>query len=477
MAFDASPSWSGFNYQGKIALYYTLMQINAKPVGADLSSYSLMLESTEDFEIRCDGTPVSFHQVKAYNSSSYSKYSDALLEITLELYKQIGVSGKLHTWNLINPKPGFPDLTASIRDDLNTILTEYKDKNPKDESTVLEKAASNIQNPPKTAAILRAAFKGHTAVQLYEILTSIHNGQKDALSRLEAFQYNDGKKFCDLDDIDTKIKSEISRALIARNAVVTPENQEKIFLFFLGMIDRYIIQRHKSKQQNSNIPITFEEIVRVLEVDHEDIGKDYTAFKFKERFARLIDDYMCDPNDYTDPDQGKYCNLKEARKLLLGLSAKDLWAHYRIFSPHIHLNHNNNTENIFAINEEGIRHVLINILHTINFERALHNSTNYKLIYRSVTQPCQNYLPTTITNIPRLSYIEKKITENPNMNEILFEVENLIYAGAVSHPFSPSLMLHTAPPVAADEDTRSKRDEVLKSITLVPITIAKDALA
>lgn len=97
MAFDASPSWSGFNYQGKVALYYALRLINAEPVDADLSVYSLMLESTEDFEIRCNGDPISFHQVKAYNSSTYSNYSDALLGITLELYKQPGVAGRIHT--------------------------------------------------------------------------------------------------------------------------------------------------------------------------------------------------------------------------------------------------------------------------------------------------------------------------------------------------------------------------------------------
>ena len=97
MAFDASPSWSGFNYQGKVALYYSLLQINALPVQTDLSKLSLVLEDNEDFEVRDNGTFVSFHQVKAYNTSSYSKYSDALLEITLELSKKPNVLGKIHT--------------------------------------------------------------------------------------------------------------------------------------------------------------------------------------------------------------------------------------------------------------------------------------------------------------------------------------------------------------------------------------------
>lgn len=43
MAFDASPSWSGFNYHGKVALHYALTLINAKPVGHDFSTTDLMI--------------------------------------------------------------------------------------------------------------------------------------------------------------------------------------------------------------------------------------------------------------------------------------------------------------------------------------------------------------------------------------------------------------------------------------------------
>lgn len=430
MAFDASPSWSGFNYQGKVALYYALRLINAEPVDADLSNYSLMLESTEDFEIRRDGDPVSFHQVKAYNASTYSDYSDALLGITLELYKQPGVAGRIHTWKLIHSKPDFQSLTTSIRDDLSTIITQYQNKNPKDGSTVLEKAVSDDKNIPKPAAILRAAFKGKTADQLYAILESIQNGQNDALARLESYQYDDGNRFCSLDDINTKIKSEIAKALTDRGSIVTPEHLGKTFHCFLGMIDRYIIHRHKTKQQGTKTPLTFEEIARALEIDHEDIGEEYLACKFKEYLAHLIDDYMDDQDDYPDLGHGECCNLKKARKLLLGLSATDLWRHYRSFSPQIYLQHTNNTDNALSTSSEGIRHVLIKILHAINFERASHNATKYKFTYRTTTVPHQHYLPTTITNTARASQIEKKITANPSMSEILFEVENLIYGGS-----------------------------------------------
>ncbi len=62
------------------------------------------------------------------------------------------------------------------------------------------------------------------------------------------------------------------------------------------------------------------------------------------------------------------------------------------------------------------------------------------------------------------------------MCEILFEVENLIYSGLEAHTFCPTSMAHTEAPQAEDEDPRSKRDDILKHITLVPISTAKEAL-
>ena len=67
---DAIPTWSGFNYQGKMMLLYVLELINqiAKDKNKDIDAYSVELEKTEDFCIICDSEYKSFHQVKAYLS-------------------------------------------------------------------------------------------------------------------------------------------------------------------------------------------------------------------------------------------------------------------------------------------------------------------------------------------------------------------------------------------------------------------------
>jgi len=475
MAFDASPSWSGFNYQGKVALYYALKLINAEPIGNDLSSYNLMLEATEDFEIRRYGVSLSYHQVKAYNKSSYGSYSNALLGILLELYSAPAVIGRVHTWKAINSKPNFADLHASIRDDLDSHIAQYDNRNPADKGIVLEDAASDKKKISKPAAIIRAAIPGKNPDELRSILEEIVSGQNDCLTRLAAYEYDDKNKFCGLSDINSKVKAEIAVAMDARGVPITDEQKDKAFHYFLGKIDKYIIQRHQNKK-HKNLPISFPEIVEALNTDYEDMGSDYLASRFKEQFARLIDEYMGEPEDYIEPEHDELCNLREARKLLLELNPNDLWAHYRSFSPHLYLEQENNTDNALGTDPIGIRHVLIKILHAINFESSVHTPTRYKLTYRTSTLPHEHYLPTTITSTPSASRIGRMITENPNMTEILYEVGNLIYDGQEPYAFTPPSMTHTEAPMVEGADTRVKRDSILSSINLIPIDIAKGIL-
>ena len=52
---DAIPTWSGFNYQGKMMLLYVLELINqiAKDKNKDIGTYSVELEKTEDLRHIC----------------------------------------------------------------------------------------------------------------------------------------------------------------------------------------------------------------------------------------------------------------------------------------------------------------------------------------------------------------------------------------------------------------------------------------
>ncbi|AUA33481.1 hypothetical protein CWR53_13210 [Pseudomonas sp. SGAir0191] len=476
MAFDASPSWSGFNYQGKIALYYALALINKEAADADLSAFSLMLESTEDFEIRKNDKSISIHQVKAYNKSTFEKYSNALIEITLELYKQPAVSGFVHTWKPINNRPHFTSLIDSLKNDITLICNEYKASADK-KTTIIGKAASDSKKISKTSAILRYAFPTKTADQLHTLLEEILIGKNDALNRVASYEYEDNKKYCDLDEINKKIKHQISLAFQTRKKIITDDHLDKAFHHYLGIIDRHIIERHKNKANTNKLSISINSLNLVLESDLEDISKDYLAFRFKERFSYQIDQYMSDEVDYPDTDNDQPCNLQAACSILLALHPRELWEHYRSFSPHLILDDSSNTNNAFAYNDEGIRLYLLKILHSVNISSSAPNAARYQFTYRSSTPPFQNFLPTTFTNNGRFDLTSKQMHSNPCLPELLYEIENLIHCGETDHVFYPDSEKNTEAPPDIDADQRLKRIENLKSISIVPLSKAKIELA
>ena len=64
--FNAITSWEDYEYQGHIALYYTLKNVfELLQNGKSISGYDLQIEGEEDFSIRKDKKYVSLHQVKA----------------------------------------------------------------------------------------------------------------------------------------------------------------------------------------------------------------------------------------------------------------------------------------------------------------------------------------------------------------------------------------------------------------------------
>lgn len=76
---DAIPTWSGFNYQGKMMLLYVMNLINKQEKDHDNKKYSVEIEKTEDFCIICNSKYKSFHQVKAYLScNQWIRYREAM---------------------------------------------------------------------------------------------------------------------------------------------------------------------------------------------------------------------------------------------------------------------------------------------------------------------------------------------------------------------------------------------------------------
>ncbi|HCG7184536.1 TPA: hypothetical protein NJ331_004419 [Vibrio parahaemolyticus] len=84
--FDATATWNGFSYQGKVGLYVCLKLINDallrnEDIDEFCEQYSIEFEWLEDFSILKNDQYISHHQVKHYNDDKFSSYIDAIVTI------------------------------------------------------------------------------------------------------------------------------------------------------------------------------------------------------------------------------------------------------------------------------------------------------------------------------------------------------------------------------------------------------------
>jgi hypothetical protein len=95
---SAISTWSGFVYQGKVALYHCLKLINEGD-----SEFQLQLDSTDDFAVYKDGKLISAHQVKAKIGDYRSNYKEALEKsAAIQLDRVAGIKRYFHISQPIN---------------------------------------------------------------------------------------------------------------------------------------------------------------------------------------------------------------------------------------------------------------------------------------------------------------------------------------------------------------------------------------
>lgn len=98
---DATPSWNGFNYQGKVGIYVCLKIISNKMIEENLegnafdeflNSYAIQYEWIEDFSILENDQYISHHQVKHKSSTNFSTHIEALVTILSRSQKMLSTS-------------------------------------------------------------------------------------------------------------------------------------------------------------------------------------------------------------------------------------------------------------------------------------------------------------------------------------------------------------------------------------------------
>ncbi|MGE6489191.1 ABC-three component system protein [Paenisporosarcina sp. NPDC076898] len=270
---DASPSWNGYNHQGKVGIYVVLKMINELQLDKESSKkYELELEWLEDFSIKVDGKYKFIHQVKTYNESGPANYKDAiwsLLAKTLDIeevnYAYLHVTKALS--RLENLKENLLTYTAPIEN--------KKDPDGSDDSEVTLGKKRKYFTPKECHDYVKKSGK-------YD----------EVFNKFKLYNYGENSQHCTMDEIEAMIKNELETIL---GDTATLIHLDRAYYQLLGLVDRNIRERHNSIQRGENeekVTINFENIYIIATTNYEIFSKEYASYYLKNHFNYITRDYL-----------------------------------------------------------------------------------------------------------------------------------------------------------------------------------------
>ncbi|TMP71913.1 hypothetical protein CWB76_04290 [Pseudoalteromonas sp. S1609] len=128
---DATPSWNGYNYQGKVGLYVCLVNILKEArAGVDLPAFNAFLDEhhieyewIEDFAIKKNDNYLSLHQVKHKGENKFEDHVEAIATI---LYRKNGVLSDTDIFKYFKFKSKKKGDTAAEQAKLKAEITVHK---------------------------------------------------------------------------------------------------------------------------------------------------------------------------------------------------------------------------------------------------------------------------------------------------------------------------------------------------------------
>jgi hypothetical protein len=433
MSHDASATWSGFNYQGKVALYHTLTVIIHKLRASeefDFSDYELILENHEDFDIKDPNGFISFHQVKAMNETAFNRYENALFAMLLQLDAPVyeSVIGYLHTW-----KPLSWNGSVSFEQKLRSVIKKVIDNHDADpKQSIIQKAFTESTNPPKMTKILRQAKKEDDRLadvnSVEELLDQAYTSTDSGcvVKRVKQYDY-DGKSACDINDIDQKVKDAIGEVHNILRINSNANALDKIFCVLLAKLDNNVILKHSNLSSDGETPIPFTDIIDIISSEEiRDSDEAYLASRFKLQFIKAFEEFI-DDEDLCSPTvaeaySNRDSNLNKVMELLFNLSSIELLHHFKRLNPHVAMDTGNTIDTALLVNMDNLKQYLFSIFREMCDTNFIHNKREKLVLYKNGRK---RYLPTTIGAQTKRSLVTQ-IMNNSHAISSLFETTAMI---------------------------------------------------
>lgn len=345
--WDATNSWSGYNYQGKVALFVVLKKINeliCMGKADEIKKYVVELEWLEDFSILYkngnDTQYETIHQVKAKNKHNIADYEDALVKMYYKGVKRSTIKiAYLHICNPINYNDTeWNDnvkkliVKCSQTEKMKDSIIKYKNSEFKKEEV------EKIYKPKEKSSInklineynekyfnFRKVDVDNVDKILDKILSDLNEQiatckkeiKDENINKIKVYSYPDKKTYCELGEIDNLIKKEIINYWENVGAegwkCVDQSFCDTIFLCLKGLIDNHITQRHIQYNKTKERSIEFICIKKILDSDDSiKRSEEYYLYRIKEKLLLLCDEYHRYCIDECDTEEREaYCKKCE----------------------------------------------------------------------------------------------------------------------------------------------------------------------
>ena len=448
---SALTSWEDYDYQGHIAIYYTLKMIKDMiSANNSIYDYILQLEGEEDFAIRKKDEFISLHQVKAgvINSKDDDKFA-----FIIGLLENDDATGYFHITNNKKLPKNFVQTTLQYIDrllkDLKKPLCTKRDLEQKNKGDlkgkenayiVLDKIAGS-QAKADVYSIINYVSKSS------EDLATVQNSIKDISSTLLKHKsvieqriknlkqqeydsifvneydvkFNNAKEIREatypiIEEIIRTVKPEYSFAKGDYLKIV----YDKLFLLMKEKITEVYIKKTKP----GRCELKFSEILEVLKTDvHKEMDTiEYQYFltlcAIRDSFYTYSEVYGCNDNCSECKDKIS-CNLFEQITRIMNLNEKEqeeVIQNLLLETPKVGKSNNLPTDDLIGA-------LLLNVIHEIN-EFYL-SRKNILIANDKKNHTYRLSLDSSHTLYTLINHL-KEATSNPDSKSLLFECDYLI---------------------------------------------------
>lgn len=334
---DATPTWNGFNYQGKIALLVVLDKLlELKKNDDSIDDFNLELEWLEDFSIKKNNDYISIHQVKNYGDNNLNSYDEALLSLLCkslntftanELTQVITQKGltkeeksnlSIEIYNELNAKISLSDCTQIDNSSLlNFSFSNKLEKKFKNHTKVLFRLKEVIKHYADIAQNCTKLENSyiHTAEEIIDFTSdgvknlplinesSIYKNAnlEKALKKVNLYKYEHNILNCTNDNLESFLIIRLKNLISLLEPHSDPDfwkTQDdylvRVICILSAHIDKHVNKRHQAireKKTNKIDSIKFTDFIQII-IENHNQSDHYDAFILKDIYTKSLEEFL-----------------------------------------------------------------------------------------------------------------------------------------------------------------------------------------